>query len=195
MKLYFAKYLPVEGVPQLGDMYLTNRPNYKAGPHLCAGNDGKIVWFQDGAPNITIYTELEFAKKVKLFLCSKDIRVGDKFTQVGVDMIHPTARFTCVEHDDYEQPICDEGRHWSKNTIYKVIGLISPEATWVKEGDEFDDNTAKRGFPIGSGEYRYFTFNEWHSFLQTMEKMGTRKQHEMSVYPYIRLKGECGHFH
>lgn len=143
MKSYFAKYLPVEGVPQLGDIYLTNRPNYKAGPHLCAGNDGKIVWFQDGAPNVTIYTKLEFAKKVELFLCSRDIQVGDRYYNTDYSIYRIAKSFgntspSIVYFDD--STVFD----YRKDCI-KVIGEFSNESKcFIKEHQEFDKDNIKR---------------------------------------------------
>ena len=65
----------------------------------------------------------------KLYITSRDIQVGDKvkFPESLKDTIIDTSK----------------GLDLGSYKIYgyfKVIGEISPEAKWVKEGDEFDDS-------------------------------------------------------
>lgn len=113
---YFAKYLPVEGEIKEGDMFSVN------------GFVGPTILKADKDIPITAGVGI---KKVKLFLCSRDIQVGDTvIDQVG------------RKWENMEECFVITSRGWNelhpKQPCYKVIGEISQEATWVKEGDEFD---------------------------------------------------------
>jgi hypothetical protein len=69
-------------------------------------------------------------KKVKLFLCSRNIQVGDKVLDIRTNTWKEVNNSCGVEL--YKQ---------KPNDIqFKVIGEISPNAKWVKEGDEFEEN-------------------------------------------------------
>ena len=59
------------------------------------------------------------------------------------------------------------GYNISENDVIKVIGEISPDATWVKEGDEFDESDIDHGGWVDED-------------LKTI---------------LIKIKGPCGHFH
>lgn len=108
---FFAKYLPVEGEINIGDYV-----QYEGFTHYVS----KAVL--ESYP-----TEVE---KVKLFLCSRDIQVGDEiYTD---DPFWP--QFTKLQYEQ-ENKDMDEPR---TTECFKVIGEISPNAIWVKEGDEFD---------------------------------------------------------
>lgn len=147
-KLYFAKYLPVEGEIQEGDSFIT--------------------------PSGAICNEYKLAikgihKKFKFFLCSRDIRVGDKVKfqlvpnktpWVDGEVIWQEADTTEIKLDT-ETTVITTPDHF----CFKVMGEISPKATWVKEGDEFD-------------EYKEDI---------TLFKGGSKK--------LIQVKGSCGHFH
>jgi len=68
----------------------------------------------------------------KLFLCSRDIQVGDTFTDnVGRLWENAEECFIKVAREANEQ-----NSEYGKGS-YKVIGEISPEATFVFEGQEF----------------------------------------------------------
>lgn len=79
-----------------------------------------------------------FAKSIDLsgkgifkpYLCSKDIQVGD---------------LVFVPNEEEAGNVTDDTdlTYWKEKNSYKVIGEISPEATWVKEGDEFDEEDFK----------------------------------------------------
>ena len=152
MKKYFCKFLPVEGEIKEGDFYITS-PDYKI-----------VRKCEDRS-----WGTFEMCKKVKLFLCSRDIEVGDKaWTTVG----------SCF--DTFK-----EG--YDKQYWFKVIGEISSEATWVKEGDEFD-------------EYEEWWWNSsLGSGSMIMKKMKEEFDNIFKNYPDItivcKVKGPCGHFH
>lgn len=166
MKPYFAKYLPVEGEIKEGDkvFYSGKKLDFPEGVYEVLDNvkemmsvptvggfcihwhkrtyvreDGKTV--KEGAYLKIGYNIYERElQKVKLFLCSRDIQVGD-------NVYEPTLEFEGLirvgiyplEKIDYSK----KPESWIEldyamlKGAYKVIGEISSGATWVKEGDEF----------------------------------------------------------
>lgn len=124
MKSYFTKYLPVEGKIQEGDMTI--------------GVRGHI------APAITpddynnSYGPYWIGRKlVKLFLCSRDLQVGDKFFD---------ERFL---YEEFEVESVYHLQRLNDGKRFKTIGEISPAAVWVKEGDEFDEDEIKLPEDLG----------------------------------------------
>lgn len=136
LKPYFAKYLPVEGEIKEGDYIDT------LGGVIQKLHKGEIPF--------------PFSKKHKLFLCSRDIQVGDKVERFESDSywgeyhkgkevreIKPTAKGS-LDNGESLLILLGGGGEVVGNWFYmreffKVIGEISPEAIWVKEGDEFED--------------------------------------------------------
>lgn len=117
MKQYFAKYLPIEGEIEVGD-YI----------NILEGRIHKLS--QNEVP-------FPFSKKHKLFLCSRDIQVGDK----NIQFIHSHGEIEVIEEVISQQQLTfiKNLSTIPGNKAFKVIGEISPDATWVKEGDEFDE--------------------------------------------------------
>lgn len=151
-KPFFAKYIAVEGEIKEGDKYI----------HPLTGRLETAIHVHG--------SKTHPYQPIKLFLCSRDIQVGDKvINQLGEEFV-----------------IKDGGDLVSAklNKCYKVIGEISPEATWVKEGDEFD-------------EYRWI----WEpgedmetEYLTEEEKQKGR--YEIKTWAnQIAVKGPCGHWH
>jgi hypothetical protein len=130
MKQYFTKYLPVEGEIQDGDKALDsnilsdNKIVTISINQYGTASDGRGTYSTGGFKKL---------KKVKLFLCSRDIQVGDTIkATMGlassdrdqiVEDIHDTW-YDCTDHDVLKQ------------YAYKVVGEISPAAIWIKEGDQ-----------------------------------------------------------
>lgn len=97
-----------------------------------------------------------FSKEIegKLMLCSRDIRVDDEFiipfdSVLNWDIrVNDKAICTSISMDGkmfhYKAPVSFGGHVYSGVHIdlkpFKVIGEISSEATWVKEGMEFDED-------------------------------------------------------
>lgn len=116
---YFTKYLPVEGEIKEGD--------------IVQGVSGYFYQvkdiFHDAGKATSIKGEsllLSQLQKVKLFLCSRDIQVGDKY------------RITDGFGTDGIEFEFKEGQP-KRTSAFKVIGEISPAAVWIKEGDEVDE--------------------------------------------------------
>ncbi len=133
---YFAKYLPVEGEIEPQAKVKSNGTIVTAIEKEGEGD----TWLTDGFPKY-----VSNIQKVQLFLCSRDIQIGDRLTilQYNGD---PNWEATLVREDGESFFYCDHlpetGLHngfgvLKKDTL-KVIGRISPQALWVKEGDEFN---------------------------------------------------------
>lgn len=109
----------------------------------------------------------DYYQEIKMFLCSRDIQIGDsawheKHLELGVREI------TNIWKDISKYP---NTVGWSlsgvlKEHLFKVIGEISSEAIWVKEGDEFEENEIEKD--------DYYTSTK--------------------IWIY-KIKGPCGHFH
>jgi len=118
MKKYFTKYLPVEGEIKEGDYWKHPKAPNTIFPWTKAYARGPI--------------STGLMQKVKLFLCSRDIQVGDKMTRLD------GSKFKADKAPD-------GSAHWNGHA-YKVIGEVSPDATWVKEGMEFDEEEIYRSY-------------------------------------------------
>ncbi len=150
-KDYFAKYIPIgpPGNVKEGDKY------------LCAGSEqvrtctktyaeyvetGEREYFLD----IDLWSMPVY--KAGLFICTKDIRMGDKFYE-----------FTKNQWIDYDIV------GWNLPVRgYKVLGEVSKDATWVREGDAFSEDEVE---VVYSNRFGFF---------------GKK---------IAKLKGPCGHFH
>lgn len=142
---YFAKYLPVEGEIKEGQTGISvNNATYTHYEHL-----GK-----------------DYGKPAKLFLCSRDIQIGDKVFGLLLDKSGYKEHTLTNSTDEVKLAI--------ESGDFKVIGEISPEATWVKEGDEFEQYEVAIIYlnpPIDGVVY------------------------EDKVRQFMGIKGPCGHFH
>lgn len=115
--------------------------------------------------------------RVKLFLCSRDIQIGQRVWDSQT-----SERYNKVEYEESTSWACDSHSVDSSvgNVVYTVpkeraiivIGEISPEARWVKEGDEFDEEEVHRCFV--------------HENVSILSDPMKRK---------VQIKGPCGHFH
>ena len=115
-KKYFTKYLPVEGEIKEGDRYF---------------RDGSLVIIAARKSDIEYCNNNPSIEKVKLFLCSRDIQVGDKYlehTQINPD-----------RYQEFVFTLDDKLDGFEPENSFKVIGEVSPEAIWVTEGMEFDE--------------------------------------------------------
>lgn len=129
MKQFFTKYLPVSGEIKNGEIYLNRFGQVRYKKYRIPGNEKKD-------------------REVKLFLCSRDIKVGDKVFYDGTDEMfkntYPENVVAKVKNEEH--------KNYLKDKFYvKLIGEVSPEAIWVKEGDEFcmDDIRLMYSNPFG----------------------------------------------
>lgn len=186
-KIYFTKCLPVEGEIKEEDYWRAAN-----GDIIPPGSGERILFHANQTRQ----------KRVKLFLCSRDIQVGDNII----------ADYIVDKGGEYEMHVHKEGEilndkdfddHWqikTKDTFYqsgyatewalkkgcfKIIGEISPDALgYVKEGDEFDENDVHRNHIC------YDSPGNTGCCLHCSRSMGCDSQD----YNYM-IKGPCGHFH
>jgi len=139
MKPYFAKYLPVEDKDSSNTWQWDNNVK-NTGWELISPSDmdAIIAHGLNPAPKF---------RKIRLFLCRRDIQVGDtvqhregynKTSEVDWEIIKQAEdkdKFTCK----YDEIIKDLFK-WN---LFKTIGKISSEAIWIKDGDEFEEDEIK----------------------------------------------------
>lgn len=117
MNNFFSKYIPVEGEIKEGDSWMA------ANGDVVEGNTtGRMLYHANKSRQ----------KKVKLFLCSMDIRKGDKVWHT-IDGVF----YDIIGIFEDISIVTIKGNKLIKECV-KVIGEISPESYWVKEGDEFE---------------------------------------------------------
>lgn len=167
MKKYFAKYLPVEEEIKNGDSIIFD------------GYNGISTRHDERGRNTLTKNGIKL-KKVKLFLCSIDIQVGDYIRSE-----HSPA--TLVKDIEVTNSLDTSTPHWEagndylydKKLSFKVIGEISSEAIWIKEGDEFDENEIKK---VNMQEYGHYC--DW---IEGREQLGYKCT--------VLIFGPCKHFH
>ena len=130
-KKYFAKYMPVEAQGDLGCKWQWDNNIQNTGWEDITPSDMDAIIAHGLKPSP------EF-RKVKLFLCSRDIKVGDKYSVDGDVFLE--AYKVDIKTFEIIQKGFQKGIVSSSEVPFKVIGEISPEATFVKEGDEFDED-------------------------------------------------------
>jgi hypothetical protein len=162
-KLFFAKLLPVEGEIKNGSKVATYTVSGTIADIITVKFTEKGLYGEETEN----YYDLEAGnlKLVKLFLCSRDIVVENKSTLMG----------RLYSLDPVVQKMESE---------YKVIGEISPEATWVKDGDEFDETEF-----INTHVCHDFEGNTGYCFHCQRSKGCDSTDY------IINVKGPCGHFH
>lgn len=167
---YFTKYIPVEEEIKEGDWFIDEYKNI----YKCIKKDNGHTWSSGYSRSINI----ALSKKVKLFLCSRDIQVGDTVRdKTGKEFI-----FT---KDVAKFPKCYD-------LVYKVIGEVSPEAMiFVKEGMEFDEYE-EWWYSI---KFKNFFFKYIEGDINREEYNDSLKREE-NVKRYIKLKcSQCNTFH
>lgn len=162
---YFAIRLPVEGEIKEGEKYFH--------PTM-----GLIVCGKNSTKN---------GKLAKLFLCSRDIQIGDKVLSTKHEYKEP--KLVIEDNEDLKAEVPCIHKSIIDKYNFKVIGEISPEATWVKEGDEFEENDVH--------------FEGWEGLICPAVEEDTLEAYMSHGYvekhPELKLictiKGPCGHFH
>lgn len=117
MKKYFCKYLPVEGHFHYVGAVIREK---------ATGNIGIIKKVGEG---------VEENEHVKLFLCSRDIKIGDAVVWLNKYTWAMFQKFPVTTQEGVDIMKNDHKGKWGV-----VIGEISKSAVWVKEGDEFDES-------------------------------------------------------
>jgi hypothetical protein len=154
-KKYFAKWLPEKGeIKQFDKVIIDGKIDVvEQYPFTDPYGDGYDIVLAEAGTQMA-----KNCNKVKLSLCSRDIQVGDRIYYDG--MYWDNASKSMIESAPFE--------------TVKVIGEISPDATWVKEGDEFDEE-------------------DWELWIHALRLEKTRLN---TVSPiHVKVKGPCGRFH
>lgn len=148
MMKYFTKYLPVEGEIKENDTFIITNPRIQDHPSGLIRTCYHIIkdqgcwseknqnWTSEKCDFLYIdplesefwgFVERHHAKKAKLFLCTKNVNIDDN----TIDGI--------IKKEKLNDFIFENGKCLQKSLCYKVIGEISPNAVWVTEGMEFDE--------------------------------------------------------
>ncbi len=160
----FTKNLPVEGEIKGG-----MKAMYFGTDHLFKPI-AKIVDVVDDVHGSTLEDSLW--KPVRLFLCSRDIQVGDKITLDGIEFV------------TYEEGEIDSSWQNHVDNGFKVIGEVSPEAVWVTEGMEFDDTQIQD------------CYESWDSILWVPIKKEWYDSYTRKKRHIVKLKcSQCNTFH
>lgn len=133
-KPYFTKYIPVEGEIKEGDIFVF-QDNDPPEIFKCSGltDDTHLKVASDNEWGYGDWAKC-YSRKVKLFLCSKDIQVGDRVRRDGMIGEGILQKPNYVQYE--EVGVLDPSIEF-----FKVIGEVSPNAlTFVKEGDEFTED-------------------------------------------------------
>jgi len=186
-KKFFAKYSAVEGEIKEGDLYLQNLVGIGFLNEIRTYTGGKLE-ARD--------------KKVKLFLCSRDIKIGDRVKSFNypeqnegevVDLRTSEKLVRAKDHSeiyhlaDIQYPNDSSFVTAAISNFFKVIGEISQEAIWVKEGDEFDE------YQIWCKNISFW--GDHYVMIQPHAWKEPRPIDKGWSDEIIKLKGPCGHFH
>lgn len=160
-KKYFVKYIPVGGeikkveVGTILKIHLAMGTEYivtsvEGDKYTCDLREGlnNDDTKYGGFGSIKGLKDDEIVGKVKLFLCSRDIQEGDRVR---------------VEWNDGKttEEIVAKFNYWIEGEpVYKVIGEVSPNAIWVKEGMEFEEDQVQ----VHVDEYNIFTLKGWFTY-------------------------------
>lgn len=150
---------------------------------------------------------------VKLFVCSRNIKVGDKvkapvilngqnawstsaylnykgnFQQVvGIDKEFIVTGNTHINGGGFTT---EDSVVICKYNSYKIIGEVSPDAlSYVKEGQEFSEDEVNAGFGV-VGLNVFLNISEDNPFIKEYESHINAGDY----YKLCKIKGPCGHFH
>lgn len=178
-KKYFAKYLPVPGEIGSGDMFQFPGMSIKE----CLGTDDGLVWYESAYPDVSESASCDpgdCQRMVMHLMGAVGIQAGDKV----LDRYGYPDKRSPKEEKWWTVGVMDIGNPCNLKECYKVIGLISPEATWVKEGDEFEEEETVFYLLSTDLKEQEMSYKQIQAFVGRSHKnVG------------IKLKGPCGHFH
>jgi len=133
MKRYFSKLMPIEGGIREGDHAMKE--------------DGTIVYVNKASAKYLADTW----KRMRLVICDKEVSVGERvhYYSRNNDILFNGILAKVEEHFVYFEedrmvgyPVDYDSFHmcYLKGTAFKVIGQVSDESRWVKEGMYFDED-------------------------------------------------------
>lgn len=178
MKPYFTKILPIDGKIVAGDWVIDINTGFKAPLAAHAHEYAKKL------------NEQTYNKRAALFLCTRDIRPGDRISDKE-GIIREVHHFeTVLPYGVFVfEPWPSDDEKWiHAMDAYKTIGQISEEARWVKEGDEFDGSEVCW---CNIGEFYQSPFSELADPLNDLAlKLGREGTWKIGI-----LNSSCKHFH
>ncbi len=155
---YFIKFIPQDGDLQIGDKIVSGNIALKEGWNwgfhdIETPEDLKhfteLKQLMERATSVMTRVSTVMTKKVKPFLCSMDIKEGD----TAYDLEQPLSEFY-VDKKRLHQIQNDEDFKGMKP--YKILGEVSPAATWIKNGDKFVFGEVKMLIKHDSEPLTYF---------------------------------------
>jgi hypothetical protein len=180
---YFIKLFPTTDKPVDGDLVQIERPI----GHILLIIKGNNAVSQDGA--LTYPLDKVTPIKLKAFLCSRDIKVDDKIYNNYVnDGLSSTCTklFTDEDREYQWDGIVNDETYFNFTDWYKIVGEVSPDATWIRNNDEFDE------------EDLCLLPTNMHGQISYIPKEPLKFSEERLIelqFIKIGVKGPCGHFH
>ena len=173
MKKYFAKYQPIH-----------DRIN-EEGTNVMFKIDGE--WTEPCNFDSFLGLEIEKIAGGVLIICSRDIQVGDKVIHNNpINKVLYNTELTVSEILPSGSYRMKEGGIFFNSELIKVVGEISEDASWVKEGDEFDQEEIEEF-------YQFTNFNTLEMNKGLIRKNSLYGKQNLPVI--CKIKGHCGFFH
>ena len=201
---YFTKYIPTGEEIRFGLDYEQTGKKTEViltpdGIRHIAGTNNETLWCREDMEMNWTYSkwyDIKDCKKVKLYLCNRDIQVGDDiwFTSL-IDNKLKQGKFYHLTKGNEGEDIVDltpdgegTGFELGSGIGFKVIGEISSDATWVKEGDEYDEDDVQICFKNRppADPFPWKLMYDWER-----ETLPNQTVENTIVF----IKGCCGHHH
>lgn len=142
-KPYITRFLPVEGEIKRGDMF-----QYPGMPvTYCTGRDDGLIWYELlGMTSASC--DPGDCWRMALHFVTYDITPGDKLKECLSDGIEREVHhFEAVPPAGIWvlKPWPSQDEKWiGANMAFRVIGLVSPAATWIREGGCYGEDEIRR---------------------------------------------------
>lgn len=140
-KEYFVKYLPIKGIIKPNDLFF-NKDN------------GRIQIADEETQEASDYWGEDLYQKVELFLCSRNINIGDKVLHLNTNKKYEIKDIHLCSNPGNYYTFTDESVAFGKD-IVNVIGVIDQNADWITEGMEFDEEDIEGYCGRGEGKEVY----------------------------------------
>jgi hypothetical protein len=128
---YYAAYLPDGEDLREGD-YIQHKGNFYMVEYDLKG---LVFKFENQYLSATDY------KRFKLFLCDKEIKKADTVKEIVCgEWYNRDFEVTRIYEQNGLTMIGDDYEAINAFNVQHVIGYLSPDATWVKHGDEFNED-------------------------------------------------------
>lgn len=177
-------------------------------------NEGDVFYIDPTSKDGAGFVHRHEAKKAQFFLCSRDMHVGDDvYLFKEEELLHMDGKHVTIKASD-KLGVLDikedlvtvvvrrlhgtgkSGGRFGKEEIFKVLGPVSPKATQVKEGDEFEEDQVEEWWywlPYGG------------FFMKTKDHPDMSWTKNAKPFPFegegigytrmMKIKGPCGQFH